>query len=121
MRAMRVRAVIAAPHRRPAFLAALLHRLSGVALAIFLPLHFLALGMALSGADALDAFLAVTRHPLVRFAEWGLVTALAMHLLLGLRLIAIEFFAWRERSAAIVPGVMAVAIVVGLLFLLSAG
>ena len=37
--------------------AALLHRLSGVALAIFLPLHFLALGTALAGADALDRFL----------------------------------------------------------------
>jgi fumarate reductase subunit D len=120
-RAMLARAMIAAPHRRPAFLAALLHRLSGVVLAIFLPLHFLALGTALAGADALDAFLAVTRQPLVRFAEWGLVTALALHLLLGLRLLAIELFAWRERSAAIVPGAVAVAIAVGLLFLLSAG
>jgi fumarate reductase subunit D len=112
--------MLAAPHRRPAFLAALLHRLSGVALAIFLPLHFLALGTALAGADALDGFLALTRNPLVRFTEWGLVTALAMHLALGLRLLAIEIFAWRENSAAIVPGAVAVAIAVGLLFLLNA-
>ena len=33
------------------------HRISGVALALFLPLHFLALGLALEGAGSLDAFL----------------------------------------------------------------
>ena len=32
-----------ASHKQPGFVAALLHRLSGIALAIFLPLHFLAL------------------------------------------------------------------------------
>ena len=44
-------------HRQPGFLAAMLHRLSGIALAVFLPLHFLALATALNGSDALDAFL----------------------------------------------------------------
>jgi succinate dehydrogenase subunit D len=105
---------------RRGFLAAMLHRLSGIALAIFLPLHFLALGTSLNGADALESFLALTRNPLVRLAEWGLVTALALHLALGLRLLAIELLAWRERSAAIVPGAVAAAVAVGLLFLLNA-
>jgi fumarate reductase subunit D len=112
--------MIAAQHLRRSFLAALLHRLSGLGLAVFLPLHFLALGTALQGADALDGFLALTRNPLVRASEWGLVTALALHLALGLRLLAIEFLAWREASAAIVPGAVAAAIAVGLLFLLNA-
>jgi fumarate reductase subunit D len=102
-------------HRRRGFLAALLHRLSGIALAIFLPLHFLALATSLQGADAL------TRNPLVKTAEWGLVTALALHLALGLRLLAIELLAWRERSAAIIPGAVAVAVAIGLVFLLNAG
>ena len=66
-----------APHRQPGFVAALLQRLSGIALAAFLPLHFLALASALRGADALDSILAVTRHPLVKAAECGLVLALA--------------------------------------------
>ena len=48
-----------ASHKQPGFGAALLHRLSGIALAIFLPLHFLALATALNGADALDSFLAL--------------------------------------------------------------
>jgi fumarate reductase subunit D len=108
-------------HRRRGFLAALLHRLSGIALAIFLPLHFLALATSLQGADALESFLALTRNPLVKTAEWGLVTALALHLALGLRLLAIELLAWRERSAAIIPGAVAVAVAIGLVFLLNAG
>jgi fumarate reductase subunit D len=33
-------------HRRPGYAAALIHRLSGVALALFLPMHFVALGTA---------------------------------------------------------------------------
>ncbi|MFI5015028.1 MAG: succinate dehydrogenase, cytochrome b556 subunit [Hyphomicrobiales bacterium] len=111
--------IVARQYRR-GFLAALLHRLSGIALAIFLPLHFLALGTALNGADALDGFLTLTRNPFVKTAEWGLVTALALHLALGLRLLAIELLAWRERSAAIIPGAVATAIAVGLLFLLNA-
>ena len=42
------------------------HRLSGIALAIFLPLHFWALGNALQ----LDSFLAWTEQPLVKAGEW---------------------------------------------------
>jgi fumarate reductase subunit D len=113
--------MIRASHSRRGFLAALLHRLSGIALAIFLPLHFIALGTALGGADRLESFLALTRNPLVKIAEWGLVTALALHLALGLRVLAIELLAWRERSAAVVPGAVAAAVAVGVLFLLSAG
>ncbi|SEC64555.1 succinate dehydrogenase subunit C [Rhizobiales bacterium GAS188] len=107
-------------HRRRGFVAALLHRLSGIALAIFLPLHFLALGSSLRGAPGLESFLELTRNPLVKTAEWGLVTALALHLALGLRVLAIELLAWRERSAAIVPAMVAAAMAVGLIFLLNA-
>ena len=106
-------------HRGRGFLAALLHRLSGIALAIFLPLHFLALSTSLRGADALESFLALTRNPLVKTAEWGLVTALALHLALGLRLLAIEFFAWRERGAAVLATAVVAAAALGLVFLLS--
>ena len=112
---------LAQANERRGFVAALLHRLSGVALAIFLPVPFLALATSLEGADALEAFLALTRNPFIKVAEWGLVTALALHLALGLRLLAIELFAWRERSAAIIPAALAVAVAIGLLFLLNAG
>ena len=96
----------------------MLHRLSGVALAIFLPLHFLALGLALSGAAPLDTFLTVTRHPLVKSAEWALVVALALHMALGLRVLAIEFLPWRDRTVATVTTCIGAGFLVGLLLLL---
>jgi fumarate reductase subunit D len=108
-------------HRQPGFVAALLHRLSGIALAIFLPLHFLALGTALRGADSFQSFFTATDTPLVKFAEFGLVLALAIHLVLGLRVLAIEFLAVRERTAVTVSLSLAGACAVGLVFLLNVG
>jgi fumarate reductase subunit D len=107
------------PHLKPGFVAAMLHRLSGIALAIFLPLHFIALGMALGGADSLQSFLGVTHNGFVRVAEWGLVTALGLHMALGIRVLAFEFFAVRERGAIVVSTCVACSLTVGLLFLLS--
>jgi fumarate reductase subunit D len=80
----------------PAYWAFIVHRFSGVLLALFLPLHFWALGQALQGAAALDGFLRWTDQPLVKFAETGLVLLLAAHMAGGLRLLALEFLEWRE-------------------------
>lgn len=74
--------------------AAALHRLSGVGLALFLPAHFLALGLALEGAEALDGMLAWTELWPVKVAEWGLVVLLGLHLTLGLRLLVLELLPW---------------------------
>ena len=109
-----------AAHKQPGFVAALLHRLSGIALAAFLPLHFLALATALAGAGALDSFLAVTRMPLVRLTECALVVALATHMTLGLRILAIEFLDIRERTAAALTACAVAVLAVGLAFLLNA-
>jgi fumarate reductase subunit D len=111
--------VIRPAHRQPGFLAALLHRLSGLALALFLPIHFVALGLALKGAAPLDSFLALTRQPLVKAAEWALVVALASHMALGLRVLAIEFLPWRDRTAATVSTCVGAGLLVGLLLLLN--
>lgn len=75
----------------PAYWAFVLHRLSGLALAGFLPLHFWALGQALHGPAALEGFLRFADHGLVKFAEWGLVILLALHMMGGVRLLLIEF------------------------------
>ena len=104
---------------RAGFAAAVLHRLSGIALALFLPMHFIALGTALQGADRLESFLGLTHNGFVRTAEWGLVSALALHMVLGLRVLAIEWFASRERTALVVSVCVAAGLAVGLLFLLG--
>jgi fumarate reductase subunit D len=108
-----------ASHRQRGFVAAMLHRLSGIALAIFLPLHFLALGTALNGADALDSFLALTRQPLVAFFEWAIVVALATHMTLGLRVLAVEFFDFRETTLAALSACLAAVFAVGFILLLN--
>lgn len=109
------------PHRRqPLYLAFLLHRLSGLALALFLPFHFYLLGLALTGAAALDGALAWTEGTLVKFAEFGLVFLLAVHLFGGLRLLALEFLPWRDGQKNLAAVACATAFAIAAGFLLSA-
>ena len=105
--------------RQPGFLAALLHRLSGIALAIFLPIHFLALGTALKGADSLDASSPPPANRSSRSAELGIVVALALHMALGLRVLAIEFLACASAPAVHVGACVAAASAIGLVFALN--
>ena len=99
------------------FVAFIIHRLSGVLLALFLPLHFLALGLALDGARALDSFLAFSALPWVKASEWTLVVLLAVHMSLGLRILALEFLPWRGARKSWLGWGAGLAAVVGLLFL----
>ncbi|MGH6912777.1 MAG: succinate dehydrogenase, partial [Geminicoccales bacterium] len=71
---------LVAPRNHPAYWAFVAHRVSGLGLALFLPLHFLTLGLAIEGEAALDGFLRWTEQPLVRLAETILVILLAVHL-----------------------------------------
>jgi fumarate reductase subunit D len=91
---------------------AMVHRVSGIALAVFLPLHFWALSRALE----LDAFLAWTEQPLVKAAEWGIVVALAAHLAGGLRVLALEFLPWSARQKALTALAAAATVAAGLAF-----
>ena len=98
---------------------ALIHRLSGIALAVFLPVHFWALGLGLEGEMRMDAFLRWTEQPVLKFAEWGIVVLLAAHLGGGLRVLAIEFLDWQEwqKSLAAIAG--AIVLAAGLAFALA--
>jgi fumarate reductase subunit D len=109
-------------HRKDAlWIAALIHRLSGLGLAIFLPLHFLALGLAIDGEQKLDSFLRWSEQPLVKFAEGGLVFLLTVHFLGGLRLLMVENLAWRggQQQFAVIAGVAAVVAALAYLLLVS--
>jgi len=111
--------MIRGSHRQPGFLAALVHRLAGLALAIFLPIHFTVLAAALNGADALDTLLQLTETPVLKLAEWGIVVALALHMALGLRVLTIEFLPVRERTRVALSLCLAAGFAVGLAFLLN--
>lgn len=114
------RATFLASRRRPLWLAALLHRLSGLGLALFLPLHFLVLGLAIDGEAELDGFLRWTDMPMVKAAEGGLLFLLTVHMLGGLRLLVIENFPWRGRQKQMAFAVVGAGAVVMFAFLASA-
>ena len=113
--------VVGLKHRGSAlWIAALVHRISGLLLAIFLPVHFNVLGRAVERSGQLDAFLRWTDQPLVKFAEGGLVFLLTVHLLGGLRVLVIENFAWRDGQKQLATLAAAVAAVIAFIFLLRA-
>lgn len=107
------------PRSHPTYLAFVVHRVSGLLLALFLPLHFWALGTAISGAARLDGFLRWTENPLAKAAETILVILLAAHLAGGLRVLALEFLGWRARQKDMVAISAGIALLVGLVFLLN--
>jgi fumarate reductase subunit D len=99
------------------WLAALVHRLSGLALAAFLPLHFLALGLAIEGEAKLEGFLRWSDRPLVKLAETILIFLLAIHMLGGLRLLVLENFVWLDRQKQIAVVAAVASMVVAFAFL----
>jgi len=102
----------------PAWWAFAVHRLSGVLLALFLPVHFWSLGHALQGAAALDSVLQWTALPIVKFGETGIVLLLAAHMTGGIRLL-IELLPWRNWQKTLLALVAGVSIAIGLVFALN--
>ena len=106
----------------PAYWAFLVHRISGVALTLFLPLHFWALGNALQGEARLETFLRWSDQPLVKCAEVGLVLLLAAHMAGGLRLLMLEFMDWQrvgDSEKTLLACAAGASAAVGFLFLLN--
>ena len=94
---------------------AIVHRVSGIALALFLPWHFWVLSRSLE----LDAFLRWTEQPLVKAAEWGLVVLLAAHLGGGLRVLALELLPWTSFQKTLTAVAAAITLAAGLAFALA--
>ena len=103
----------------PAYWAFVVHRASGLLLTLFLPFHFWALGQALGGEVQFDSFLRWTQEPLVKIAETGLLLMLAAHMTGGMRLLMLEFLAWRDWQKSLLAAATGVSIVAGLAFLLN--
>ncbi len=103
----------------PLYWASVTHRVSGVLLAFFLPVHFYVLSLAVNEASAFDEFTAWAEAPLVKAAEIGLVLLLAVHLMGGLRVLSIEFLAWRnwQKNAAAIS--IGLSFLIGLAFMLN--
>lgn len=104
----------------PLWLAYLLHRLSGLGLAVFLPFHFWVLALAVTDPDTLDGFLHFTDALIVKFVEFGLVFLLAIHMFGGLRLIALEWLPWSPSQKTLAASAAAISFLIAALFFLKA-
>ncbi len=104
----------------PLWLAFVLHRLSGLALALFLPAHFWLLSLALTQPQRLDHMLSFAESPVVKIAEFGLVFLLSVHIFGGLRLLALEFLPWSNRQKSLAAGAIGISLLLSGLFLLRA-
>lgn len=104
----------------PLWLAYVLHRLSGLGLAVFLPFHFWVLALAMTDPARLNDFFAMTEASAVKLAEFGLVFLLAVHMFGGLRLIAMEWLPWSASQKTLASGALALAFLIAVLFLLRA-
>jgi fumarate reductase subunit D len=116
-----MRGLVARGRGHPGYVAFVVHRLSGVVLALFLPVHFHVLVQAVRDAAAFDGLVRWTEAPAVRAAEMLLVVLLAAHLTGGLRLLSIEFLGWRDWQGALVALAFGLALATGLLYLLAGG
>ncbi|HYG45326.1 MAG TPA: succinate dehydrogenase [Bordetella sp.] len=98
------------------WLAFAVHRVSGLLLLAFLPVHFWTLGLALQGEAALDGALRWYEAPIFKFGEWALVLCLSVHLAGGLRLLWIEFAPWGGLRRGWIAVGTAASLAVSLLF-----
>jgi len=108
-------------HRKQSLrFAFILHRISGLVLALFLPLHFWVLSLALRDPAALDGFLSWTDFWYVKLAEYGLVFLLSVHFFGGLRLLALEWLPWSSRQKTYAASALAAGFALATSFFLSA-
>ena len=103
----------------PAYWAFMVHRLSGLFLTLFLPVHFWVLGRALQGEAGLETVLRWTEQPWLKVTEMAVVLMLAMHLSGGLRILMLEFLPWRDWQKTLAACAAALALTVGLAFALA--
>lgn len=69
-----------------------LHRITGVAVILFLFVHILDTALVGFGPEKYNRVVAVYHNPIVRLMEIGLAASVLFHALNGLRIIAIDFF-----------------------------
>jgi fumarate reductase subunit D len=105
--------------RHTSSLAFFLHRISGVLLTVFLPIHFWTLARALQGEAALDTALSWYEAPVFLFGEWALVFLLTVHAVGGIRILLIEFAPWRGMRLRWVPAGVGLASLASFVFLIA--
>jgi succinate dehydrogenase / fumarate reductase, cytochrome b subunit len=83
---------------REGYWAWLLHRVSGVAILLFLFLHILDTALVGFGPEAYESFVFVYRLPVFRVMEVALAAAVLYHGINGLRIIVMDFVDEASRA-----------------------
>ena len=99
------------------YIAFSVHRLSGVALAIFLPVHLYVISLLLTDPQALDLFLDWTSAPLAKLTESMLIFLAGAHLAGGIRILLIEWFGFSFKQVVLLAFVAVFAICCGIAYL----
>jgi fumarate reductase subunit D len=102
----------------PGYWAFAVHRASGLALALFLPVHSGRSARA-AGRPALDGFLRLTDSAAFKLGEWALVMLLAVHLMGGVRVLLIEFAPWSGPRKNLIALALGCGVAAGLAFALA--
>jgi succinate dehydrogenase / fumarate reductase cytochrome b subunit len=68
------------------------HRLTALALTIYLCVHLITLGSVLGGREDFDRTMAIMNSPTIRFLELGLVGLVLFHTFNGVRLSLLALF-----------------------------
>ena len=94
----------------------LFHRISGVAIALFLLLHVLDISLVMFGPDGpFDAFLAFYHNWPFRIGLLMVIAGVVYHALNGLRIIVMDFTSWGVRfQRQLWYGVLVLTTVIGL-------
>lgn len=82
----------------PGFIAWLLHRLSGAALAGYLILHLWVLHNLAKGPSFFDALMSAFSSPIIKIMEIGLLGVVAYHTINGLRIVLMDYGPMAERQ-----------------------
>ncbi len=83
----------------PGFVAWLLHRLSGVALAGYLILHLWVLHHLAKGPEEFNALMAAFSSPFLKIMEIGLLGVVAYHTINGLRVVLMDYGPMAEKNS----------------------
>ena len=78
----------------------ILHRVSGVLLALALPVSLGALQVSLESEEGYECVAEFFGHPLMKLMVWGAAWALFHHLCAGIRFLALDFHIGVELRAA---------------------
>lgn len=89
-----------------------LHRITGVALAVYLLPHLISINSSRSGREVFDETLGWYAGPLIATSEFLLVMAVAFHMFNGIRIIVVDFFDLSHRQKLLFWAVMAACTVV---------